>query len=282
MLRFKWMIIPVLIALLCGMVALGEGVSTSQVADDADMIDAIDVVEPGMSPVTADMLNPGQYEVEVVSSSSMFKVASSLLIVSENDLSVQLNIASDSYMYLYAGTAQEASQAPEEALAVAEPLEDGGCTFALSIDALDAAVDCAAFSRRKQQWYPRTLLFRSDSLPIEAFRADSLVTVETLGLEDGEYAVRALLEGGSGKTQIEEATLKVEAGLATAVITFNTSKIDYVVVDGERFDALNADGNAMFEIPVPCFNQKFSILVDSTVMKPSREVDYTLVIELEE
>ena len=101
----------------------------------------------------------------------------------------------ESYSYMYPGPAEEAAQAQPEALAAPETTEAGGFTFTLPIVALDAGYTCAAFSARKQVGYPRTLVFRADSLPLEAWREEYLHTVETLGLADGEYTCAVLLEG---------------------------------------------------------------------------------------
>ena len=42
-------------------------------------------------------------------------------------------------------------------------------TFTIPVEALDAAIPCAAFSKRREKWYDRDLVFSSASIPEEAF-----------------------------------------------------------------------------------------------------------------
>lgn len=56
-------------------------------------------------------------------------------------------------------------------------------------EALDKELDCAAFSKKKEKWYDRVLVFRADSLPADALTAAAQVTAASLGLADGTYTV---------------------------------------------------------------------------------------------
>ena len=261
------------LALTLGGCALAEG----GVADASIMTDVIDVVEEGMEPVTAEHLNEGTYEVAVDSSSSMFKITGCALTVADGAMSARLTMKSDSYLYLYPGTAEAASAADEAELIPLETEGDAFC-FTFPVPALDAGVECAAYSARKQVWYPRTLLFRSDSLPAGAWGAENLVTAQTLGLADGVYAVEATLEGGRATVE-SPATLTVADGACTADIVFSTKKIDYVVVDGEKYLPADGEGNAAFTIPVSGFDRRLSIVVDSTAILPATEVHYTILFD---
>ena len=58
---------------------------------------------------------------------------------------------------------------------------DGAHTFTVPVDALDEGIACAAFSNKKEKWYERTLVFRSDSLPADAIDNPSMKTAEDLG-----------------------------------------------------------------------------------------------------
>ena len=39
-------------------------------------------------------------------------------------------------------------------------------TYTVPVEALDEGIVCAAYSKNKDQWYARTLLFRYDSLEL--------------------------------------------------------------------------------------------------------------------
>lgn len=265
------------LAVLLSAAALAEGSDMSRVADASEMTDVIDVVEPGMAPVTADRLNDGVYEVAVDCSSSMFKVTGCDLTVKDGQMTALLHMKSEAYSYMYPGTAEDASKAPMEDLSALMEL-DGGYAFVLPVDALDSAYVCAAFSKRKQAWYPRTLLFRADSLPESAWKADGLVTAESLGLADGSYEVDVTLEGGR-TTLKSPALLTVAGGSCEARIVFSTSKIDYVIVDGEKYLPEDTGDGAAFSVPVAGFDRRLSIVVDSTAIKPAVEVQYTMTFD---
>ena len=165
------------------------------------------------------------------------------------------------------------------ALVPLEVTDDGLFMFTLPVDALDAGYECAAFSARKQLWYPRTLVFRADSLPLEAWKRETLVTASTLALADGTYTCAVALKGEGRATLESPATLRVEGGACVARIVFGTAKIDYVIVDGEKYAPMNDSGNATFDVPVAAFDLPLSIVVDSTAIKPAVEVQYTMTFD---
>ena len=85
-----------------------------QVASAGEMTMVEEVVEEGMTPVSPSELKDGTYEVEMKSSSSMFKVDRCELRVENGTMQAVLYMTSQSYLYLYAGTAEEAAAASEE------------------------------------------------------------------------------------------------------------------------------------------------------------------------
>ena len=253
--------------------ALAEAPDTSRVAEASEMTAVEDIVPEGMTPVTPDMLNDGVYEgIQVDSSSSMFKIVGCTLTVKEGQMTALLHMKSEAYTYMYPGTAEAASQAPLEDLAPLQPLDEG-FGFILPVDALDAGYTCAAFSAKKQAWYPRTLLFHANSLPVSAWK--NLVTAESLGLEDGDYTCDVTLTGGKATLQ-SPATLHVAGGACTADIVFSTERIDYAIVDGQRYEPTAIEGGAAFTVPVYAFDVGIGITVDSTAMTPAVEVPYTM------
>ena len=247
------------------------------VATAADMAPVEDVVEEGMTPVYAESLREGEYAVVVDSSSSMFRIESCALRVEDGQMTARLTIGSSSYLYLYPGTAEEAAAAAEDDWLTAEIGEDGSHSFYLPVEALDAGIPCAAFSRKKALWYDRTLLFRADSLPLEAFAEGTLVTAESLGLADGVYTVEVSLEGGSGRATVASpTTLTVKDGACTAEILWGSSNYDYMRVGEEQYFPLDSEGNSRFAIPVSAFDTSLAVVADTTAMSKPHEIDYSL------
>ena len=254
--------------------------ATSKVADASQMTTVEDVTEEGMVPVLPESLKEGTYPVEVKSSSSMFKITDCALTVADGKMTAQLTMSSDSYGYVYPGTAEEAASAEETAYIAAEENTGGKSTFVLPVEALDMGVPCAAWSRNKELWYDRTLLFRSDSLPAEAFAEGWLVTAESLGLADGAYDVDVTLLGGSGKAGVASpCRMWVEDSAVTAEIIWSSANYDYMLVDGERYDAEIVDGHSRVLIPVSGFDRPLGVVADTTAMSQPYEIDYTLTFD---
>ena len=251
---------------------------TSRVADASEMTTVEDVVEEGVDPVYAEELYEGVYAVDVASSSSMFRIVSCDLTVADGAMTAEMTMSGSSYEYVYPGTAEEAARADVSELISAGESAEGTNVFTIPVSALDAGIDCAAFSRNKEQWYGRTLVFRSASLPLEAFR--ELVTAESLGLsvEDGPYEVDVELSGGSGRASVASPTrLWIgEDGGAMAEIRWSSPNYDYMIVDGERILPTDLTDVSVFEIPVRAFDRPIPVIADTTAMSQPYEIEYTL------
>lgn len=240
------------------------------------------VVTDDMVPVEADALKDGVYPVEVDSSSSMFHITEAELTVADGKMSAKLTLSGSGYGKVFMGTGEEAEKAGEGDYIQAEESADGKNVFEIPVEALDKGIDCAAYSKKKETWYDRTLVVRASSLPMEAYKEGNMKTVESLGLEDGTYTVEVKLEGGSGRTTVETPTqLKIQDGKATAVITWCSSHYDYMKVGEEKYEPVNTEGNSSFEIPVTVFDQKQKVIADTTAMSVPHEIDYTLIFDSE-
>ena len=158
--------------------------ASREVADASQMTTVEDVVEDGMVPIAGEVLLDGDYTVAADCSSSMFRIVEAVLHASDGKLSATITMSGTSYLYVYPGTAAEAAAAEESAWIAYTEDSEGRFCFTIPVEALDAGVPCAAYSRNKDLWYDRTLLFRADSLPTEAFREGFFVTAESLGLAD--------------------------------------------------------------------------------------------------
>ena len=52
-----------------------------------------------------------------------------------------------------------------------------------------------------------------------------------------------------------------------------------MLVDGERFDPVNEDGNSVFLIPVIAVDEAMDVVGDTTAMSEAHEIDYTLIFD---
>lgn len=238
-----------------------------------------EVVEEGMSPIYADEIKDGVYPVEVSSSSSMFRITECELTVQDGEMSAVMTMGGTGYRYLFMGTGADAETADESDYIPFEET-DGVHKFTVPVEALDMGIECTAFSDKKEKWYDRTILFRADSLPADAFADGTVNTVESLGITDGEYTVEVTLEGGSGKAGIFPHTqLTVKDGKATARIIWTSSNYDYMIVNDEKYLPLEDIENSAFDIPVEVFDGKMTVSADTTAMSTPHEIEYTLYFD---
>ncbi len=296
----------------------------AKVASADEMAEPEEIVEDWMVPIKGEELNDGIYEIEVRSSSSMFKVVDCRLTVKEGEMTAVMTMGGTGYLNVFMGTGEEAVNASEETyipfeetadgLTVKEgemtavmtmggtgylnvfmgtgeeavnaseetyiPFEetaDGAHTFTVPVEALDQGIDCAAFSKKKEKWYDRVLVFLSTSLPAEAFKELKVTTAEDLKLEDGTYLAEGTLSGGSGRTTIESPSrITVENGELTAEVVFSSPNYDYMLVDDEKYEMVNTEGNSTFLIPIPGFDYNIPVVADTIAMSTPHEIAYTI------
>lgn len=238
--------------------------------------------ETSLSPVYADSLKDGSYTVTVDSSSSMFRIVDCTLTVENGQMNAEMTMGGTGYLKVYMGTTEAAKKAPDSDCIPFKELPDGAHSFTVPVSALDEPIDCAAFSKKKETWYERTLVFRADSLSAEAFSDGYFVTAETLGLPDGEYSCAVTLSGGSGRVSIQSpAALRVESGEVFASILWSSSSYDYMRIKDEHYDALSNDGGSLFEIPVAYFDRPISVAADTVAMSTPHEIEYSLCFDSE-
>ncbi|MBQ1340118.1 MAG: hypothetical protein IIY35_05795 [Ruminococcus sp.] len=231
----------------------------------------------GMNAVSGDALKDGKYNISVDSSSSMFKIADCILYVDNGSMSADIIIASKSYDALFMGTEEGAGNAPESERITYNSNESGQSVFRVPVEALDKEIQCASLSAKKQEWYGRTLVFRADSLPDEAFAESRYTSAEQLGLADGDYTVEVKLEGGSGRASVQSpAELTVKDGKALAKIAWSSDKYDKMVVQEKEYAPVITDGHSVFEIPVTGFDYNMPVSAETTAMSEPHMIDYTL------
>ena len=120
-----------------------------------------------MTPVYPEDLKEGVYDVDVISSSQFFKITSAELINRDGHMNAVITISSTSYAYVYQGSAAEAAAAGEGRWISADESTGYG-RFELEVEALNKEMPCAAYSKKKQKWYDRDIVFTTEGLPGDA------------------------------------------------------------------------------------------------------------------
>lgn len=270
----------------------------------------------GMTPVSGDMIEDGEYVVGTECSSSFFRIEEARLTVRDGRMTARLTMYSSSYLLVYPGTAEEAAAAPYEDYIQSEDL-DGWDTFTVPVEALDKELDLAAFSKKKKMWYPRKVLFHASDIPAESLRfvypdyerisealalydADQGGNTEhgekaenrgsaskdsgdtpqaaTLDIEDGRYSIETVLAGGSGRASVTSPTwLTVREGRGYARLLWSSPYYDYLILDGKKYTNETKDGgSSSFTIPVTAYDEPVEIIADTTAMGDPVEINYTL------
>lgn len=275
-----------------------------------DAIRQKEVGRYGMVPVYPVDVVEGAYEIQVESTSPFFKITQAELLADGENMSARITISSLSYQYVYMGTAQEAEKEDESNLIGYEEA-DGKSVFTIPVEALDKAIDCAAFSKKKQTWYDRKLVFDASTLPEsalkidlpdyeliemalrayqvdgsgeaqedEAAQSDTPLLTEPVSISraDGEYSIEVNMTGGSGRASISSPTLLiVREGKAYAKLIWSSTYYDYMIVGGETYYNLTTDGgNSTFEIPITAMDAAMPVIADTTAMGDPLEIAYTL------
>ncbi|MCR4963923.1 MAG: hypothetical protein K6B40_08665 [Firmicutes bacterium] len=289
-----------------------DGNMAQRLAEAQSQISAKPAGNYGMTPIYAGDVDDGVYDILVDSSSPYFRIAKATLTVEGDTMTARITVPSMSYLYVYPGTNTEAAAAGESAWIGFEE-EDHQTTFTLPVPALNAEVQCAAYSKARKRWYSRTLVFDASSLPKEALpfdlpdyeliekaiRAYKVVGSEelkkqrleaakalepvTLDMKDGEYSIEVNMTGGSGRASISSPTLLiVRDGKAYAQLIWSSVYYDYMIVDGAYFYNMTEDGGpSRFEIPITAIDEPMPVIADTTAMGDPVEIQYTLTFYAE-
>lgn len=252
----------------------------------------VDVTEKANTQ-SAKNITDGTYSVEVESSSSMFKIEKAELTVVDGTMNAVITLGGTGYTKLYMGTEEQAAKAEEADYISFVEDANGAYTFAVPVAALDQVIDCAAYSKKKEEWYDRKITFLSNSLTLANTTSDN-TKIEAAGntetakaaskeetkIEDGTYTIEVELKGGSGKTTIASpATIKVAGNQVVACIQWSSPNYDYMLVNGEKYLPVNTEGDSVFEIPVLTFDEEIPVIGDTIAMSKPREIEYTLIFD---
>lgn len=246
--------------------------------------------ETALVPVYGSEIKDGSYEVEVKSSSSMFRIVKAILKVENGVMTADLTLSGTGYLKLFMGIRDEALEAEEESYIPYVEDEDGAYTYTIPVEALNMEFSCAAYSKRKEQWYDRQLMISAASLPESAvvvetanLKADSsdLLPVQTQ-IKDGDYTIEISLNGGTGKASVSSpAHLRIFNGKATVSIVWSSSNFDYMTAGGKKYLPEYTEEHSVFEIPVSVLAQEMEISADTVAMSRPHEIPYTLIFHWE-
>ena len=237
----------------------------------------------------------GTYVATFTTDNSMFHVNEAnedkgILTVEDGKMTIHVSLQSKRIINLYPGTADDAQKDGAELLeptvdkvVYSDGYEDEVYGFDVPVPALDEEFDLALLGT-KGTWYDHKVIV---SDPVEgddikaAINGDaSEESTASSEAADGEYTIEVTLEGGSGKATVESPTvIRKNGDEYIAVITWSSPHYDYMIVDGQKYEPVNTEGNSVFEIPVASIDSPLEVIADTTAMSEPHEIEYTLTFD---
>jgi hypothetical protein len=265
----------------CALV-ISASAADGDIASEDERAPQQEVGQEGLEPVYASDLQDGTYDIQVESSSSMFRIDACKLTVDGDHMTAVMTLGGTGYLKLYMGTGEQAAAASEEDYAEYQEDAEGAYTYQVDVEALNTVLECTGYSKRKEKWYDHQIFFLADTLPREAFAPTAYTAAQParLDLADGSYTVAVTMTGGSGKATVESpAAMTVTDGQGVATLRWSSPNYDYMIVGGEQYLPVNTGGNSVFEIPVLTMDEPFPVIGDTTAMSQPHEVAYELTFD---
>lgn len=236
---------------------------------------------PAVDAASAAPLPDGVYSAEFETDSSMFRPneacdGKGTLTVQDGKMTIHVSLLSKKILNLYPGTAEQAQQEGAvwleptlDTVTYSDGLSEEVYGFDIPVPAIGEDFDLALVGT-KGTWYDHKVSVQNPE-PLEE---------ETDVPADGAYTCAVTLEGGSGRATVESpAALRVEQGQIFATLVWSSPNYDYMLVEGQRYEPVNTEGNAVFEIPVSGFDRPVPVVADTVAMSTPHEVSYTLTFD---
>ncbi len=245
----------------------------------------------------------GTYVAKFTTDNSMFHVNEAnqdlgILTVTDGKMTIHVSLQSKKIVNLYPGLADDAQKDGAELL---EPTTDTVTYsdgyidevygFDIPVPALDEEFDVALLGS-KGKWYDHKVIV---SDPVEGDDIQAVINggdsssengdssdsaSASADITDGEHTIEVTLDGGSGKASVDSPTvIRKNGDEYTAVITWSSPYYDYMIVDGQRYEPVNTEGNSVFEIPAADLDTPLRVIADTTAMSEPHEIEYTLTFD---
>ena len=237
----------------------------------------------------------GTYVATFKSDSTMFHVSEAnqdrgILTVKDGKMTIHVSLQSKKIVNLYPGPAEDAQKEGAELLEptidkviYSDGYEDEVYGYDIPVPALDEEFDVALIGTHGN-WYDHKVIV---SDPVEGDDIQAVINGDAAegsaavpDIADGEHTVEVALEGGTGRASVDSpAVIRKSGDEIIAVITWSSPYYDYMIVDGQKYEPVNTDGNSVFEIPVASLDSPLEVIADTTAMSEPHEIEYTLLFD---
>ncbi len=283
--------------MLCAAVAVGCGKNTETTAQQTvETVEATEEAqeetkeavseEPTEEPAKAS-IEDGVYLASFDTDGSMFHVnevwdGKGILTVKDGEMTIHIVMPSKNTVNLFYGLAEDAKKdgavlidPTNEEVTYDDGTSEEVYAFDVPVPVLNEEYDLALIGK-KQVWYDHKVKV-SNPEPYDA-EAESPEADETKAdANDNGLTAEVTLTGGSGKATVTSpAKIKEEDGKIIATIEWSSPHYDYMIVDGVKYMPVNTEGNSVFEIQIPGYNEDFTVIADTVAMSKPHEVEYVL------
>jgi hypothetical protein len=229
----------------------------------------------------------GVYLASFDTDNSMFHVneawnGKGILTVKDGIMTIHIVMPSKNVLNLFYGLAEDAVKDGAELISpvTEEVIYDDGTTeevyaFDVPVPVLDEEYDLALIGK-KQVWYDHKVKV-SNPEPYDEDKAAADAEADTSSDNEGGLTAEVTLTGGSGKATVTSpAKIKEEDGRIIATVEWSSPNYDYMIVDGVKYEPVNTEGNSVFEIPIPGYNEDITVTADTVAMSKPHEIEYVL------
>lgn len=240
-------------------------------------------------------LEDGIYVAEFDSDSSMFHIneaneGKGILTVNDGVMTMHISLPSKSVVNLFPGLADDAMadgavllEPTIDTVTYSDGMSEEVHGFDIPVPVIGEEFDLALIGT-KGKWYDHKVVV-SNPVPgddLHGVEGDNQQTDGLDAVEDGEYLVEIIMEGGSGKASIESpARMLVKDGEAIVTITWSSPNYDYMLLDGVKYEPVNTEGNSVFELPIKTFGLPITVIGDTTAMSKPHEVEYKITCNIQ-
>ena len=212
------------------------------------------------------------YNIDVESSSSMFKVVNCELTVKAGKMTAIVTLSGTGYGYLYAGTGEQAASADQSTWIAYKENANGEYTYELPVEALDKGIAVAAYSIKNKKWYDRELIFKSETMKkigdVDNGSDNLDPTPGPEAVANGIYSID--VDSSSSMFRIVDCQMTIKNGKMTAVLTLSGTGYGYLYAGTAAQAAaadssswvpfkVNADGKYTYEIPVEALDKGIAV-----------------------
>ncbi len=225
---------------------------------------------------TVELIDGASYKVTAETGADMFKVVDCTLVsTKDKGMEAVITLSRQGYDYLYMGRAEEAAKADKNSWIPFNEV-NGKYTYTIPVKALNTGIEVASHSKKNNNWYDRTITFKSEGMQFQGLKEGTYEYVKDA--TDQVYTVTT----DPGKFSVTEATLSKTAEGMKAKVTLKGTGYDVLYLGSDE-DAKKDDGKNwitpcetkgegenqqyVFEIPVSALNTSIPIATHGTKSK---------------